>query len=360
MVKCVLIDTSYPINTRNEKILKSLKESFPDIVTKIITWDRCHSAPMGLKDYFFYDGNVPLGNRVKKFLFLRRFKKYVQQIIKEEVPNLIIASHWDALYTLPNGINKSAFVVYDNLDIPDGSLVAIKVGTFIESKALRNADVITHASRFFVKLFQKSPQQQLVLENKPTFSNIERKSSIGDPFVISFLGNIRYLDILENLVDAVKDDSRFEVHFYGGGPDYDALLQYCRNSTNVKLFGKYEYNEIQDLYRKSDLIWAVYPNKDYNVKYAISNKFYESMYLGVPCVYASSTELGDFVGQNGIGYVVNPYDVYAIKKLLNSIIDTNSSYCKVKDRIYDFAKKETTWNYDFHSLIDLIKASGKI
>lgn len=360
MVKCVLIDTSYPINTRNEKILKSLKDSFPDIVVKIITWDRCHNAPKGLKDYYFYDGNVSLGNRVKKFLYLRRFKRYVQLIIKEEEPNLIIASHWDALYTLPNGVNKTAFVVYENLDIPDGSLFAIKVGTLLEKKALRNADIITHASRFFVKLFQKSPKQQLVLENKPVFSNIERKASIGNPFIISFLGNIRYLDILENLVNAVNDDNRFEVHFYGGGPDYEALHQYCKNFKNVKLFGKYNYNEIQDLYRKSDLIWAVYPNKDYNVRYAISNKFYESMYLGVPCVYANNTKLGDFVEQNGIGYIVDPYDVCAIKKLLNSIIENKNNYSKVEDTIYEFANKETTWDYDFLGLVEKIKESGKI
>ena len=361
IVKCILVDTAYPVNIRNEKIMDSLRGFIPDIDIRVITWDRnkiAQSSREGI--YYLYRGDVKLGDRIKKFLYLHRFKRFVEDIISKEKPNIIIASHWETLYALPRRVNQSACVIYENLDIPDGSRIAIKVGTFIERKSLYKADIITHASRFFLKLFEGCKQKQIVLENKPMFDGIEQKSDIGNPFVISFIGTIRYFETISKLVDALKDDSRFELHFYGGGPDYELLSHYCSGICKVKLFGKYDYKDVKFLYRASDLIWAVYPNKDYNVKYAISNKFYESMYLGVPCVYANKTELGDFVDENRIGYTVDPYSVEKIKELLEQVYLEKTHYNEIKHNIYEFAKQETTWDADFNGLMDMIKHTGKI
>ena len=38
--KILLIDSSYPINTRNSKILRSLKQVYPDFDIEIVTWNR--------------------------------------------------------------------------------------------------------------------------------------------------------------------------------------------------------------------------------------------------------------------------------------------------------------------------------
>ena len=360
MINCFVIDTAYPLNFRNEKIIISLKECMPGAQIKVITWDRNKIVQGEIDDYFLYKGDVKLGDRLKKFLYLFRFKKFVEKVLRESEPNLVIASHWDTLFALPRGINKKACVIYENLDIPDGSRIAIKIGTILERISLNKADIITHASRFFEKLFKDCQQKQIILENKPKFASIERKESIGKPFVISFIGTLRYFETLSKLVDAVNGDDRFELRFYGNGPDLDILKDYCKDIPNVHLFGKYEYRDIQGLYKVSDLIWAVYPNKDYNVKYAISNKFYESMYLGVPCVYANETELGDFVDANQIGYTVNPYCVDDIKRKLGEVITDNIFYNKVKDNIYAFAQKETSWDSDFEKLVEAVKETGKV
>ena len=34
------------------------------------------------------------------------------------------------------------------------------------------------------------------------------------------------------------------------------------------------------------MVWAAYPNKDYNVKYAISNKFFESLVYEKPTFFS--------------------------------------------------------------------------
>lgn len=359
-ISCFVVDTAYPLNFRNEKIIESIKEYFPEASVKVITWDRNGVAPEVIENYYLYKGDVKLGERFKKFLYLSRFKKFVEDILDKESADLIIASHWDTLYALPRGINKKACVIYENLDIPDGSNIAIKIGKILERLSLNKADIITHASRFFEKLFVNAPQKQIILENKPKFDSIERKKIIGSPFVISFIGALRYFDTLAKLVDAVKEDKRFELHFYGNGPDFDLLSDYCKGIHNVVLYGKYEYSDIKRLYKASDLIWAVYPNKDYNVKYAISNKFYESMYLGVPCVYANETELGNYVESNRIGYTVNPYSVQDIKYLIEQVLHDQGYYNEVKENIYSFAQKDTTWDEDFKSLVEAIEETGKL
>lgn len=350
----LIIDTSYPINNRNEKIISSLSTHFDGPCVNVVTWDKrniCESIP---NNYRVYSKYCRPGNKIKKFTWIFEYKHFVKKCVDDLKPDVIIASHWDSLFCVPPK-NNNSLVVYDNIDVPDGSTPVRYTELFLEKISLSKASLILHASRFFKELYKDIKTEQIVLENKPVFPIVKRDDEHNMPFVISFIGTLRYYETLTKLIDAIKGDKRYLLNFYGNGPDEDRLRSYCAGLDNVFFYGRYNYKDIIPFYEKSDLIWAVYPSKDFNVRYAISNKFYESMFLGVPAVFADNTLLGDYVKEKGIGYTVNAYSSVSIKELLNEISLNKDEKSSIRKNMYVQACSESLWEEDFKIVSDKIK-----
>lgn len=353
--KIVLVDESVPINTRNTKILDSLALSFPNAEIHVISWDRenKYQEDSSDKHYHLFKRPAKYGNKVHKLLGLLGYRKFCCAEIKDINPDIIIASHWNNLLMLPS-LRKNQMLIYENLDAPTGPLLGRKFLNLIEHYYMNKAALTIHASRFYTQIYPKK-YPQLVLENKPTIQTQSVEYSSQFPLRVVFLGNIRYVSILKNLADAVRNDNRFQLYYHGYGPDYETLKKYTQSLTNIHCTGEYKYEDIGHLYGDSDVIWAAYPNKDFNVKYAISNKFHESIAYTIPAVYSDQTMLGDYADANKIGFKVNPYSVESIKELLNGFVSDGNRLSSVHDNLVEFKCHETTWNEDFKKLESAIQ-----
>ena len=140
---------------------------------------------------------------------------------------------------------------------------------------------------------------------------------------------------------------------HGEGPDLQYLKNKYSNHSNIIFTGKYNYNDISKFYVDSDFVWAAYPSKDYNVKYAISNKFHESIQYLTPCIYAEETMLGDYVKEKNIGLTVDPYNTYKISSLLDKIINPQMAF-EIKRNLNSMKATETLWNEEVKGLINAI------
>lgn len=345
-----VIDCSIPINSRNQKIIDSIKSHFPEHDIHIITWNR-EGLALNAEDNNFHAFNriAPYADAKAKLVGMFGFKKYIKKILSEIKPDIIIASHWSNLILCADQKHEGQVLIYENLDVPTGGVVIRKITQLLEKIALSKVDVIVHASRFFKKLYPQTIPQ-IILENKPAFPLCFQNNKIHRPLVISFIGSVRYKEILINLVEAVKNDNRFLLYLHGSGEDLNFMQEYCKDIDNVSFTGKYQYKDVVSLYHQSDVVWAAYPNKDFNVVYAISNKFHESLFVGVPCVYSNKTELANLVRDKQIGFVVNPYDITDIKRLFTGIYDGSIDMSHIKDNMLAFQKSETTWDQDFMKL----------
>lgn len=349
-----LVDCSIPINTRNQKIIDSIKRTISNAEIHVITWNR-EGVSLESSPYFHtYNRVAPYADAVAKLKGMYGFKKYIGEVLKHIRPEIIIASHWSNLVLVSGYKTSSQKLIYENLDIPTGGSIIRHISCFFERKSLKKVDLVVHASRFFRPLYKQSISQ-IILENKPTFSPNKKTSITNKPLKVAFIGSIRYKDILENLVNAIGNNEQFELYFHGGGEDLHAMQEYCKGISNVFFTGKYDYSKILELYHQSDIIWAAYPNRDYNVVYAISNKFHESLYVGVPCIYADHTKLADLVRQENIGFVVDPYNTSNIKDLFNDIASGKIDIDSVKKSMEEFQSKENTWENDFEQLVEFLK-----
>ncbi len=344
--RIAIIDCSVPVNTRNQKIIDSITKYLPSSELHVITWNRDGRVLEKNPNYHVYEKIAPYADYKAKLLGMKGFKSFIGESLETIRPLIIIASHWSNLILTAGFKKDGQKLVYENLDIPTGSGIIRFVSSLLERHALRNVDLIIHASRFFRPLYEMNVPQ-VILENKPMFASDYSNTPARSPFRIAFIGSIRYKQILKNLIDAVRDDKRFELFFHGNGEDFDAIAEYCKGMPNVCLTGAYSYSTIIGLYHSSDLIWAAYPSEDYNAIYAISNKFHESLYVGVPCVYSKHTKLAEFVEHENLGFVVNPYSVDEIKALFDSIVSGKHNIDNVKKSMLAYMKNESTWDQDF-------------
>lgn len=357
-MKIVIIDTSLPINTRNTKIENSFKEFYPDAEVIILTWKRDKFEFNIPNNYIIYEAEAAYGNPVEKLSKMFGFAKFARKKIRELLPDVIIASHWESLLITPTELPCNPILIYENLDIPTGSYPIRRVIQLLERRKLKHFDLIIHASRFFKELYSANIPQ-IILENKSTFDFQLGEQHTHDPFVVSYIGTVRYKDILEKFVAVACSIDGIAVKIFGNGQDLEYLKDVSKEYKNISFYGKYSFSQIPQIYEQSDLVWAAYPNKDYNVIYAISNKFHESMACGKPCIYADKTKLGDFVRNYKLGYVVDPYSEDAIRDLIMKVKNDISGYEECKKEILRNKQCETTWKQDFEKIVNFINKRQK-
>jgi len=358
-MKILIADTSYPINSRNEKIAASLAERFGVGSIEILCWNRDNSVekPYRYKTYF-YDEPSPLGKLVRKFVKLAGFGKFLGKVIRQGKYDFVIASHWEVLFLASLYKTAGQKLIYENLDIPTGAVPVRRIMEIFEKIGLRKTDIIIHASRFFQPLYSKYGSiRQILLENKPVNVRIQAGNARrrdDSRLHLVFLGNLRYENIMRNLIDAVRCDNAVTLTFHGRGGILNSLRDYAAGLGNVSFTGAYAQDDLPSIYADADVIWAGYPNDDYNVRFAISNKFFECTIFGVPGIYSNCTCLGEYVEKKRIGWSVDPNSPESIRQLLIRLERNRDELEQKKAALAKHRLTETCWEEDVCGLIKLI------
>lgn len=163
--KFLVVDASYPINTRTQRFVNSLKEAFGESNVHVVGWNRDKSQ-IQHPDYFIFSKEAAYGSRLDKIKGIWGFRSYLKNIVKQLKPDYVIASHWDCLYIAAGVIDGATKLIYENLDIPTGERAVRALEKFFESRALRKTDIITLASRFYQGEYSSYKGKVFVVENK--------------------------------------------------------------------------------------------------------------------------------------------------------------------------------------------------
>ena len=353
-MRVLLIDGIYQINTRNRRIINTLKKKYE---VKFCAWNR-ENVRFKDKENYIYSSNEGYGNKIKKLLGMKDYLKYIKNVIKNYNPEIIIASQWDMLLLI-RLCNFKGKVIYENLDLPTSSnKLVLKTLLLLEKLMLKKVDGIIYASRFFLPLYSNYKIKELLLENLPLKEIDEREYKIEErkKIKISFIGTLRYFETMKNLLIASKNEENIEIYLVGKGPENNKFRKFIKEKKlkNIFMIESYKYEEIKKLYLNTDIIWAVYPNKDYNVKFAISNKFFESILFEKPCFFAKNTLLGNFVEHNNIGITVDSYNVEEIKKKLEEL--NKNIISKLQENIKKYKKNQKLyWEDNELELLNFIE-----
>ena len=224
-----------------------------------------------------------------------------------------------------------------NLQLGNG--LASKAIKMIERWCLQRCELLIYSAPAFYKEYYVSIYKgsHALLENLPqlsTWKDFQQDLDLKTGFKIGYIGIIRYMSPLLNLVDAtermISCGSSISVLFAGGG-DVSLVQARVKTPARFEFFGSFEYtSSVAALFQNVDLIFAVYDRYDMNCRLAMPTKFYESLITRIPILVSSDTYVGVLVERLGIGRAVNGESADAILEVLSSVGQPDSWYAKAK------------------------------
>lgn len=285
---------------------------------KVYFWNRS-KFDMDLPDhYIYYDqkSNLASGKFQKLFDFLKFRGWLIRQLKNNNHDKIIVLSTLTGVF-LGNYLYAKKKCNYI-FDIRDYSYEHIRQFYFIEEKVIKNSAFTTISSNGFKNFL---PEHDYVIAH-----NFNRKDIVeGAKFEktegkINFVWNgvVRYFEFQRYYLDALKNDSRFNILFHGDGPELKLYKDYCIENgfMNVSFAGAYNNSDKAVLLKNAHILNNCYgysKNAGNKLKYAVSNRFYDGMIYHIPQLVEPEGFKSEWAKGTGIGVAFPPDRDFANK-----------------------------------------------
>ncbi|UTH13599.1 capsular biosynthesis protein [Macrococcus equipercicus] len=277
-----------------------------------------------------------------------QFKPFAEKIIKDNEYDLIIV--WGT-YT---GHLFSRFLIknYDNkyiLNIRDYFYENNKIIYFLLKRLIKHSYFVTLSSEGFYKFLPSSNKYKVIYSiNKKITDEANMRNGIKQdpPIRISFIGNIRFLDVNKAFITNLKNDSRFILKYFGTGSQ--PLKEYCveENISNVVFRDGFDVKETAALLDETDIINNIYGNNNIALNTALSIRLYYSIFLNIPILTSTNTFTAELAKKLELGYEIDPknmtnigdeiYQWYHSLNMLEIKKRTNLEKEKIQEHNEDF------------------------
>lgn len=280
----------------------------------LVTWQRDQKRDKEINDtrvkmYVFTREQKDEVLKIGKIWNFYRYRRYVLKIMNQNRYDRVIVLH-----TLPGVIMADKLLkhfqgrfLFDYRDYTYegfapfrkivGNLVEASYATFVSSDAFREALPKTNNIYTSHNLLVDSLQHREVRNSLP------RERS---PIRIAFWGFIRHEGINCKLIQALGNDQRFELHYYGREQQTALHLKQLvqeQHFTNVFFHGAYSPNDRYCFAAQTDLIHNMYEN-DAGTQKAMGNKYYDGVVFRIPQLCTKDSFMGERVSREGVGYEV--------------------------------------------------------
>lgn len=133
------------------------------------------------------------------------------------------------------------------------------------------------------------------------------KKSPDERISVGYVGALRAYDYHKRLIDMFANDSRFELHTYGGGDDTERLAEYAAKFDNSYVHGVYKEEDKYGIIEQFDLMIYNYPSNFVNDA-AVANKYYDALITKKPMLVNQNTKIGRFIQDNRMGVGIERED----------------------------------------------------
>ncbi len=244
-------------------------------------------------------------NNVHKFSWSRKFPSIVNYCIYSNRLKKYSNKRFDFLIVLTTNVAVFSSVWLANkfnkkyiVDIRDYTYENNQFYYKLEKRAISHAALrVISSSKYQVFLPESD---YLVCHNngwsyKREVVKVKKKNG---RIVIGYVGAIAYKKQCKRMIDLVKEDDRFEFHFYGSGIAESELKEYVKlmSCDRIKFFGVYDSKEKKQIIEKIDILFNAYGNGFPLVDYALSNKLYDALYFCKPILNSPNTYMNEMSG----------------------------------------------------------------
>lgn len=248
----------------------------------------------------------------KRFL-KKQIKKYKKLIVLTTLPGMIMYQELLKYY-------KGNYI-YDIRDYTYENIIGFK---FFQKKIIENSAFTTISSPEFKKFLPKSNKYKVF--NNFTIQEVKEGQDINvvshnsnETIKIVFLGAVRHFEIDSKLINKLGNDTRYEIFFHGYGRDYERLKKYSEKYQNVYVTGKYLKKDKSKLLNKATIINGYYSEQDIENKYALSNKYYDSLFYKKPMWANPKVYVGRRSIENNLGISISLEDIEFNNRLFDEL-----------------------------------------
>lgn len=283
---------------------------------------------------------------LKRIIPYRKFFRKAMEELEKISPDVIHVQGVDMLdiaCMYKGRVKREIKIIYEVADLhrllvdEQKSLVKKLAQAYLrrlDYKCCQDIDLLIVTSEMYVTKYFHAlvpSQKTMIFPNVPDLSAFEnyQKKSKSLPFTVGFIGDMRYPEQMKNLVTAVKkcNMNLLIAGFEQGGSEIEPL---CRSYDKAEWYGRFDFkSEAAQLYGKCDVIYSVYDADMANVRVAIPNKLYESIYCCLPIIVAKNTYLETIVKDWGVGVSVDHHSVQDLVDVLTELKDNSELYNKI-------------------------------
>lgn len=269
---------------------------------------------------------------LRLFLIIRKIRKHEK--LQFNRPKLIYTFGLDMAWLGCFFKNNSASLVYEVGDLsnpnPKKSIFS-RIFVQFEKMILKKIDLLAVTSPSFLTHYYELIEpnirsKSIVIENKMLPETAKRfkrpqRETFKEPIRIGFIGLLRYEESITALIDAVsRRENRYELHIYGDGFLKEIIQKRAEDIKNVYYHGPFNNpDDLESIYSSIDISYVVYDNSCLNVRLALPNKLYESLFFRVPLIVADRTLLSERVKDLKAGYIVEPQEKGFMERFLDEL-----------------------------------------
>ena len=240
---------------------------------------------------------------LRKIMHLKKFRDYAIEIIKNERYDLLVT--WNEL---------TAFVFSDFLKkyLPNKYIVNIRDYHYFKnpfvnnkiSRAIKYSLISTVSSPGLISYFRLQEEKIIPIYGykKEFLEDFKLSSTKGEVIRIGYIGQIRWIENIYQLLDRIGNDSRYSLILAGRGA-YDLKDDNNVNKyDNVVFFPEFESSETAKYLENVDVLFNIYGNENLHKSTALSIKLFYSISLRIPILTSKNTYTDEIAKKLGIGF----------------------------------------------------------
>lgn len=289
-----------PYFYRYEKILNDLDISFD-----LIFWNREGLKEQTSGNCISWDvPDVSNNKDPKKFFKFLGFSHFVEKQIRQHSYSRLVflGTHGCAVSFCANYLAKH----YRSkmwIDIRDDEYEWFPPFYWGECKSIAASYATTISSYKYTTFLPK--HDYLMMHNiDPNWESCRRdfQKVPSKEIRISFIGNVRYFEQNVAILNALGNDERFRLQYFGSGSE--KLQEYCKEKgiTNTAFHGRFPQGDTLSFYCQTDIINNAYGNDSLNLRTALSNKLYYSLLFHMPILVSENTFMEELTKEYGFGF----------------------------------------------------------
>lgn len=278
---------------------------------KIYFWNRS-GDPLTLDEHYDYYGVASRLNKkkVEKLKDFYQFGKWLGNRLDTDKPDKVIALSTLTGILLKDRLKKKYAGRYI-FDIRDYS--------YEHLPGFRKAEKELVDASYFTAISSKGFERFLPVHDYVIAHNFNRDEAktrrtfqrADGTIHLVFNGMLRYFSYQKLYLDLLGNDERFKMLYHGDGPEMEQYREYCGKNRilNVEFTGRYDNAQKPILLSHAHILNNCYGNPrgtDKQVKYAVSNKFYDGIIYHIPQLVEPDGYKAMLTEEYGIGFALRP------------------------------------------------------